>query len=262
MKRREFLGAMGAAAAALESHALAADAAGAGAPRQFYEWRTYRLADATKQSAVLEYLRGGAVPAWKRLGLGPIGVFTEIGPDAKPDVHVLLTYGDLGQLAALREAFEADAEQRAAAQTHMSGEPAAPVVSRIDAWLLKAFPCAPQATPPTAGERAERVYELRTYESYNADRARAKVNMFCGGEIPIFVKCGFAPVFFGETLVGSGQPHLKYMLAAPAMAANEAGWKQFVEHPDWLAMRDLPEYKDTVSKIEKLFLRSAEFSEV
>ena len=258
MQRRDFLLAAGAGStAALAASSFAAEAAGDA--RELYEWRTHRLKSADQQPLVLKYLETAALPGWKRLGLGPVGVFTEIGDAATPAVHVLLVYPTFDKLASAREQLEADAEYQKAAAEYLGTKPDAPAFDRIDSWLTKAFPCAPQITPPAAKPR---VLELRTYESYNEERARRKVEMFCAGEIPIFRDCGFETVFFGETLVGSGLPCLKYMLAAPDMAANEAGWKTFVEHPDWLAMRDQPQYKDTVSNIQKLFLAPTDFSQL
>jgi hypothetical protein len=103
---------------------------------------------------------------------------------------------------------------------------------------------------------------MRTYESFSEDRARAKVEMFNDGEIGIFPECGFENVFFGESLVGPGLPNLKYMLAAPDMPTNEKGWKTFLEHPDFVRMKDDPKYADTVSKITKLFLEPTDYSQV
>jgi hypothetical protein len=86
--------------------------------------------------------------------------------------------------------------------------------------------------------------------------------MFNNGEMPIFHKCGFENVFFGETLIGSGLPNLKYMLAAPDMAANEAGWKKFLADPAFTALKNDPQYADTVSKITKLFLAPTAYSQI
>jgi NIPSNAP len=86
--------------------------------------------------------------------------------------------------------------------------------------------------------------------------------MFNDGEIGIFPKCGFENVFFGETLVGPAIPNLKYMLAAPDMPKNEAGWKTFMEHPDFVKMKNDPKYADTVSKITKLFLAPTDYSQI
>ncbi len=86
--------------------------------------------------------------------------------------------------------------------------------------------------------------------------------MFNNGEIPIFPQCGFENVFFSETLIGGALPNLKYMLAAPDMDANAAGWKKFMADPDFVALKNDSQYADTVSKIAKLFLEPTAYSQI
>jgi hypothetical protein len=230
-----------------------------GKGRELYEWRTYRLADKSKQAPLSQYLEAAALPAWQRIGLGPVGVFTEIGPDATPAMHVLLVYPTPESLVAAREALEADAGYKSAAAAHLAAKKEAPAFDRIESSLLLAFANAPKITPPA---KKPRVLEVRTYENHGEDRARAKVDMFNDGEINIFPKCGFENVFFGETLIGPAIPNLKYMLAAPSMEANAAGWKTFISHPDFVKMRDDPKYANTEPKITKLFLEPTAYSQV
>jgi hypothetical protein len=229
------------------------------ATREHYEWRTYRAAQSAQQDRVLEYLQGAALPAWKRLSIGPIGVFTEIGEAATPSVHVLLTFPSPTAALTVRAEMEADSGYAAAAAEYLSAPPGDPAFTRIDSTLLVAFAGQPRLAVP---RRAPRVFEVRTYESYSEAKARRKIEMFNSGEIPIFREAGFETVFFGESLVGPSLPNLKYLLAAPDMQANQAGWKNFIGHPDWVAMKDLPQYADTVSHIDKVYLAPTSFSEV
>ncbi len=259
MQRRDFLTASAIGAAALASQSQVARAQAAATPRQYCEWRTYRAKDADKQAIVDKYLQSAAVPAWQRMGLGPVGVFQEIGADAGPSVHVLLVHPTIAAFAKERDTLEADAEYQKNAVEYLAARMDDPVFERIDSSLLVAFEGFPA---PALPKNEPRVYELRTYESHSEERARKKIEMFNKYEIPIFPQCGFENVFFGETLIGPNLPNLKYMLAAPDMAANEEGWRTFINHPDWVAVRDLPEYKDTVSKIHKLFLEPTEYSQI
>jgi hypothetical protein len=262
MQRRDFLQASvttTTVAAATAACSLAVAAPFPAIARELYEWRTYRLSDASKQARLHDYLKSAALPAWGRIGLGPVGVFTEIGPEAGPSIHVLLVYPTPDSLASSREALEQDAEYKKAAAAHLAAKKKDPAFDRIESSLLLAFAAAPKITPPA---KKDRVLEVRTYENHGEDRARAKVDMFNDGEINIFPKCGFENVFFGETLVGPNLPNLKYMLAAPDMAANEAGWKTFITHPDFVKMRDDPKYADTQPEITKLFLEPTAYSQV
>lgn len=259
MQRRQFIQTSAATACGLAA-ASQALAAPANAPeRELYEWRTYRLKDKAGQPALHDYLQAAALPAWKKLGLGPVGVFTEIGPDAGPSIDVLLVYPNAAAFIAAREAIEADADYMKSAANFRTAKRESPAYDRIDSSLMLAFSGSPKITPPA---QKARVLELRTYENHNDDRARAKVDMFNDGECNIFPKCGFENVFFGETLVGANIPNLKYMLAAPDMAANEKGWKTFLEHPDFLKMKDDPKYADTMPNITKLYLAPTDYSQV
>ncbi|MAT72978.1 MAG: NIPSNAP family containing protein [Planctomycetaceae bacterium] len=223
------------------------------------EWRTYQVQDAAKRDFVSAYLQRAALPAWQRLGVGPVGVFLEVGQEPDPALHVLLSYPDAEAFVAARQAMERDEKYRADAADYLAASKDDPAFVRIASELLLAFAGAPQVIPP---QQRPRLYELRTYESHSESKARRKIDMFNDGEIEIFGKCGFEPVFFGETLIGPRLPNLKYMLASPDLDANQASWKRFVEHPDWLQIRDLPKYADTVSQIDKRFLTPTEYSQL
>ena len=259
MKRRDFLAASAIAAAAAATTPQSAQAQTAGDERQYCEWRTYRATSAEKRKFIDDYLEKAAVPAWQRMGLGPVGVFAETGEDGTHAMHVLLTYPTLEEFAAAREALEQDPDYQKNAVDYFAVAQDAAAFERIDSSLMVAFAGHPQLTPPR--ERGG-FFELRTYESHTEERARKKIDMFNSGEMPIFEKCGFENVFFGETLIGRDLPNLKYMLAAPDRAANEAAWKKFVVHPDWVAMKDNAEYKDTVSNVAKIYLEPTPYSQI
>ncbi len=50
------------------------------------------------------------------------------------------------------------------------------------------------------------------------------------------------------------------MLSAESEAAHKEHWQAFLDDPRWKAMKDLPEYKDTVSKIKSWYLKPTDFS--
>ena len=83
-----------------------------------------------------------------------------------------------------------------------------------------------------------------------------------GGEIAIFRKTGLQPVFFGETLFGPALPNLTYMLVFENMARRDASWDRFRTDPDWLTLREVPIYQNTVSNITDIILRPTPFSQV
>ena len=54
----------------------------------------------------------------------------------------------------------------------------------MDSWLLLAFAGMPHLNiPELSQKKAQRILELRTYESFSEERAMKKVEMFNSGEI-------------------------------------------------------------------------------
>jgi hypothetical protein len=98
------------------------------------------------------------------------------------------------------------------------------------------------ATRPAAPQRASRIFELRTYESLNQTTLRQKIKMFSAGEIGIFRRSGLDPIFFGEAIAGTSQPHLTYMVAVDNLAAREKNWAAFQADAEWQKLRTTPEY--------------------
>lgn len=259
MKRRKFLQASTAMSCLVGTSALAATVEMAGDGPDYYEQRTYLLKDKSNRQLVSDYLEHAALPTLRRLGIGPIGVFTELGDAPAPEIHLLITYRSLDQFAGSRLAMEADPEYQAAAKEYLSAELNDPAFLRIASSLMVAFDAMPRLTLP---EKEPRIFEWRIYESHSEAKARRKIEMFNSGEIPIFVEAGFRPVMFGETLIGPRMPNLKYLLASPSKETNEASWAAFMNHPDWLAMKELPKYRQTVSKVSNTFLIPTEYSEI
>jgi hypothetical protein len=240
MKRRDFM-----AASALAGLAplgkLAANEDDTADTRDIYELRTYHL-DTDKQRAGLDaFLEKAAIPALNRIGIEPVGVFApeeEIGP-----VTVLLRHKSLDSLATLVAKLGEDAEFLSLGGEFLDAPAADPAYARMESSLMVAFKNMPHLERPI--DAPGRVFQLRVYESPSVKTGQKKIEMFNdGGEIAIFRKTGLNPVFFGETIVGSKMPNLTYMLSFHSQDELKANWKRFVSHPDWLALRAIPEYAD------------------
>ena len=108
----------------------------------------------------------------------------------------------------------------------------------------------------------DRIFELRTYNSYNEEQARLKVEMFHGGEIELMQRLGMAPVFYGEGLTGSDLPHLTYMLSNSDRETHAKAWKAFFADPVWLKLKNNPRYANSVSRVKSRFLVPSPFSQI
>jgi hypothetical protein len=84
------------------------------------------------------------------------------------------------------------------------------------------------------------------------------------GEIDVFKRLGFKPVFWGETVIGSQRPNLTYMITFDDLDAKNAHWKAFGSDPQWKKISAMPEYADAllVSKITSTMLMPTTYSQI
>ena len=263
MKRRDFLQNSIAAclgASALEANTYAApDATAEG--RDLYELRVYSL-KAAKKPMLDDYLGKAFIPALKRFGIGPVGVFSEnVNPD-KMAVYVLIVLQSADQAATLPARLTADPEHQKAGADYLAATPADSVYDRIETSLHLAIKGMPKMAKPDATK--PRILNLRIYESHNERAAAKKIEMFNLHEMPIFQRVGLTPVLFGQTIAGSNMPNLTYMLVFPDDAARTAAWKRFGGDDDWKKLKAVPEYadKEIVSRITNKVLTPESYSEI
>lgn len=267
MRRREFLAASAAAAmTALGRPGLAAQHSESG--RQVFELRTYHFASTAKREAFEQFLAEAAVPAFNRAGLSPVGVWKLLAQDnpklklsADPDdLWVLLPHNSLESVATLEDRLAADQQFQTTGASILHGPKSDPPYTRYESTLLLAMEGVPRVSVPT--KASTRVFELRTYESHNVEKARNKLEMFNAGEFPIFARAGMPGVFFGGALAGPDLPQLTYMIVNEDMKDVQKGWAAFFNDPQWKKISGEPIYKDNVSKVISRFLRPAGGSQI
>jgi len=230
--------------------------------REFYELRVYTLRDYDQQKLAEGYFSDAFIPALTRLGSGPVGVFTELKPATQTKLYVLIPYNSLDNFLAIQDKLANDQVYTQAADAYLFAPATDPAYERIESSLLKAFVHMPKMQVP---EQKPRIFELRRYEHATEGAGKKKLEMFNdAGEIDIFKKLGFKPVFFGETLIGPLRPNLTYMITFDDMAAHDAHWKAFGSDPDWKKVSAIPDYADAklVSRITSTILVPAAFSQI
>lgn len=262
MKRRSFVktSIAGGVAAALPAAATAS--ASKESAGQYYELRIYTLKNADQQKLVENYYQGAAIPALNAMGIKNVGVFTEMKPEGQTKLYVLIPYSDLAQVVRVSDAIDTNAEWKAKGAAYLNAAATAPAYERIESSLMKAFKHSPQLAVPGSGQR---IFELRQYQSPTEAAGKKKVEMFNDqGEIDIFKRLGFKPVFWGETIVGPQRPNLTYMVTFDDMAAKDAHWKAFGGDPQWKKISAVPEYADAllINKITSTMLVPAGFSQI
>jgi hypothetical protein len=235
------------------------------AQRDYYEIKLYRLSTNEQVKKVDNFLQTAYLPALHRAGIAKVGVFHPIGNDTALDkrVYVFIPIGKLDKLNVIEDLLINDQQLTTEGESYWNTPFDAVTYIRMETILLKAFPLMPTFNVPNlTGNKTDRVYELRSYEGPTERLYRQKVKMFNeGGEISLFKRLNFNAVFYAEVQAGSHMPNLMYMTSFNNKADRDEHWKIFGADPQWVKLKDLPEYAHTVSKNEQILLNPTEFSE-
>lgn len=233
--------------------------------RQFYELVIYQIKDKAQEERVDQYLKEAWLPVAHRLGLTNIGVFKTQGIDTAKEkkIYVLLTHRSLKAFQDFSEKLYGDKELIAKGKDYLdAGYNNAPYL-RKETILMEAFAAMPALKKPEfAVPVADRVYELRNYESASEKLHLNKVLMFNKEEMEIFERIGSRPMFYGQVLAGSHMPNLMYMTAYDDKKSRDEHWAVFVNDANWKRMSALPEYQNNVSNITISFLTATAYSDL
>jgi hypothetical protein len=232
----------------------------------YYEIRTYHLKNEAQEAITDEFLKDAFLPALHRSGIAAAGVFKPIDNDTSADrrIIVLIPYRSFTEF----ENTEAKLLKDAAFQSGGSAYLNAPFDSvpylRIEKTLLKNFVSGHKAqAPKLSSPKAERIYELRSYEGPTEKLHAAKVKMFVvGDEISLFNRLSFNAIFYGEVLAGKSMPNLMYMTSFENIAARDEHWKSFFADAHWKKISAMTEYEHTVSHSDIYLLHPTDYSDL
>ncbi len=233
--------------------------------RELYELKTYHIKNTEQEKMLDEYLQKAYIPAANRQGIKKVGVFkprpTE--KDAGKKVYVFTPFKNQKAYFDFENKLIKDSKYQSDGKNYIHAAHDNPPFERIETALLLAFSGMPTFQESgVTGPKKDRVYELRSYEAATERLYRQKVKMFNQGEIDIFDKLNFNHVFYAETLAGANMPNLMYMTTFENMDKRNELWKAFGVDPDWEAMKNLEEYKNTVSKNDTRLLYPEEYSQL
>ncbi len=227
------------------------------AQKDFYELRVYETT--FSGSGLHQYLENALLPALNRQGVKNIGAFDENGLNQPVKVYLFIPYKSMAEYEKVNNALKTDKAFKAASDKYASLLPNQAPYATLEVSMFTAFEGLPRLVKPS-GESM--LFELRTYQSYIEDAFMRKVKMFNEGELDIFKETGLHSVFFGEKIAGSQMPCLTYMLAFKDMEERNANWSKFSAHPEWKKMSALEEYANTVSRIERVFLKPLKYNQL
>ena len=164
---------------------------------QYYELRVYSTKSEKQQKLVSDYWQNAAVPAYNRMGIQPIGVFTELQDSPTNKIYVLIPYDSLDVFAAIPG--QAGCRCRLPeGRRRIPGRPKSdPAFERIESSLHVAFDGMKKlAVPPSSAEKKPWIFELRTYQSPSESKGDNKVKMFNSGEVTLMQEVGHVPGLF------------------------------------------------------------------
>lgn len=236
-------------------------AAAADDGRQYYELRVYITKSEEQQKRVNDYWQNAAVPAYNRLGVQPIGVFTELEDSPTNKIYVLLPADSFEAFNTLPAKLAADAVYQKAAADFLNATTTNAPYERFETSLLVAFDGMKRMTLPPADKKPN-VFELRNYISPSEDKGLNKIKMFESGEIDVMKEVGLAPIFYSRMLAGSTMPSLVYMTCGENMDEHKKHWQAFGNAKVWKDLQADPQFKDNVSTIIKVILKRTSASRI
>ncbi|MCK4919413.1 MAG: NIPSNAP family protein [Bacteroidales bacterium] len=232
--------------------------------REYYQFKTYTLDTDEQELTTDNYLKEAFLPGLKKLGINNVGVFKpRPGTDSLKKIYVLIPFSTLEQFNSLEGKLAKDEAYLTAGSEYINASYDQPPYQRIESTLMIAFEDMPfMETPKLDDPREDRVYELRSYESATENYHKTKVDMFnAGGEVKLFASLDFNAVFYASVISGSKMPNLMYMTTFSDEASQSAHWTAFREAPEWLELKAVEKYKNSVSHIDKYYLYPTEYSD-
>jgi hypothetical protein len=249
-----------AAVVVVPGHPFHATAAGSDKP-QYYELRIYTTKSEDQQKRVNDYWQNAAVPACNRMGIQPVGVFTELQDSATNSIYVLIPCDSLETFAAIPATLAADADYQKAAADFLSAPKSNPAYERFESSLLVAFDGMKHMELPPPDKKPN-VFELRTYLSPSEGKSLNKMKMFESGEIPLMKQVGLAPIFYSRTLVGLHMPCLVYMTCGVNLDEHKKHWQAFSASAIWEELTRDPQFKDNMNGVIRIILKRTSASQI
>jgi hypothetical protein len=230
-----------------------------------FQIRIYHLKNNEQVKTTDHFLETAFLPALHRFGIKNIGVFKPIANDTAAEklIYVLIPFSSADQWMKISDRLNADAVFKSSAKDFLNADAKNPGFERMESILLEPFTAHPGLTLPKP-KNGERIFELRSYESPTEALFEKKVAMFnTGGEIPIFNRLGFDPVFYGKVISGTRMPNLMYMPVFDNVQQKNEQWKRFGSDTTWKRISADPNNQNdvNVNHIDSIMMHSTDYSD-
>lgn len=234
------------------------------ASRNYFQFKIYHYKTQAQEDKIERYLQQAYIPAMHRAGIKNVGVFKPINQvDTARLIYVFTPFQSWDKLMGIDQKLQADAAYLADGKDYIGAAYNEQPYTRIETIILQAFPGMPSADVPSlTANKADRVYELRSYEGPTEKYYVNKVKMFnVGDEIGLFKRLGFNAMFYSEVIAGSHMPNLMYMTTFNNKQDRDKHWEAFNNDAYWKTLSAKAEYQHNVSHADIIFLRPADYSD-
>jgi hypothetical protein len=234
------------------------------ASQYYYQVKIYHFKTKAQEDRLDSYFQNAYIPALHKAGVKDVGVFKLIKQDSLDrKIYVFVPYRTWDELENTDQKLLKDQQYLDAGKDYIDAAYNNSPYTRIETIITRAFVNSPEPNIPNlTGKKADRVYELRSYEGYTEKLHASKVKMFnVGDEMAIFKKYNMNGVFYSEVIAGSRMPNLMYMTTFNSMQDNIDKWKLFSSDPQFVALGKMPEYQKNVSKADRIFLYPTDYSD-
>ncbi len=229
-----------------------------------FQIRVYHLKDNNQVRMTDNFLKDAYLPALHRFGIKNIGVFKPISNDTSSDklIYVLIPFTSLDQWDKINDRLNGDAAFKSAGENFLHADAKNPPFQRLESILLQPFSGQAFLNIPKQKD-AERVFELRSYESPTWHLADKKRAMFNKDEMGIFKKLSFDPVFYAKVISGSRMPNLMYMPIFKSEEDRTAQWKLFFSDAKWKEISVDPSNENnvSVSHVDSILMHATDYSD-
>ena len=223
--------------------------------KQIYEWRIYTL---TGEGDTLDaFFEETLIPAYNRCNIA-VGAFSLYQTAEKKQRYLLFVYPDFQTYNEVRQAVWNDKNFLEAARPYFDTTAPDPVYSEYETYLCEAFDKMPEMRMP---DKSRSLFEYRCYHSPNEEANLRKIKMFNVEEIDLFDEVGINSVCYGEILAGTRMPALIYLTWYKDEATRNNAWDTFRNHPDWMRMKNDPQYKNTATNNQVILLSPMPYSQ-
>jgi hypothetical protein len=233
--------------------------------RDYYVIQIFHCTSSTQVTTIDKYLKNTLLPYLHKTGIAKVGVFAPIDNDTAIDkrIFVWIPLQSINELEVLEQKIEQLDPMGMEPVIHLENADSSLPYNRFEKIITRAFKLQPNyVTKSNLSKTSSRLYEYRSYESPTENTLLRKMHMFNeGGEIEMFDRLNFNPIFYSKVVAGSRMPNLIYMTSFNNMEERNERWKAFFNDPVWKKIVVDPAYLKSVNKSETVLMSARDYAD-